>query len=66
MAPADITIAGTDQPGAKISIAPGCTPAVPSVTAPCGARAAHVIVEVTDNGAPPLTAYRRIIINVQP
>jgi len=65
-APADVAIADADQPRARVSVLPRCTPAVAGMTAPCGARAVHLIVEVTDDGAPPLTAYRRIIINVQP
>jgi hypothetical protein len=64
--PADVAIAGADRPRAKISVARSCTPAMPGMTAPCGARSAHVILEVTDDGAPSLTSYRRIVINVLP
>jgi hypothetical protein len=27
-------------------------------------KSIHVICEVTDDGVPPLTAYRRVVINV--
>jgi hypothetical protein len=30
------------------------------------AGTAHVILAVEDNGVPPLTSYRRIILNIQP
>ncbi len=64
--PADVTIASANLPRAKISVARSCMPAVPGMTAPCGARASHVILEVTDDGTPSLTSYRRIIVNIAP
>jgi len=46
----DITISGNDTNRAAVQ--------VPSDSA---GKSFHVICEVTDNGTPPLTAYRRII-----
>jgi hypothetical protein len=63
---ADITIADANRPRAKLTVARSCTPPLPGMTAPCGSRTAHVILEVTDDGSPRLTAYRRIIVNVAP
>ena len=30
------------------------------------ARTIHFILEVTDNGSPPLTSYRRIVLTIDP
>jgi hypothetical protein len=62
--PVDIAIAGADRARARMSVARGCKPALPGMTAPCGARAVHVILEVKDDGTPQLTSYRRIIVEV--
>jgi hypothetical protein len=64
--PADIAITGADRARARVTVARGCKPALPGMTAPCGARAAHIILEVRDDGAPQLTSYRRIVIDVAP
>jgi len=31
-----------------------------------GNGVAHIILAVTDDGSPPLTSYRRIVVNVHP
>ncbi len=36
------------------------------VTATTGPRTLHIVLEVTDAGAPPLTRYRRLIVTVEP
>ena len=38
--------------------------AVLTVPAEAAGRTIHVILEVTDNGTPPLTAYRRVVVSV--
>jgi len=43
--------------------APKCTLHIPSDAA---GKTIHVILQVTDNGAPPLTRYRRIIVEAAP
>ena len=44
----------------------GATTANAALTVPAAAagRTLHVILEVTDNGTPPLTAYRRVVVRV--
>ena len=38
--------------------------AIATVPKEAAGRTVHVILEVTDQGKPPLTAYRRVILNV--
>jgi hypothetical protein len=64
--PADVAIAGADRPRARVTVARSCAPPLPGMTAPCGVRAVHVILAVKDDGSPPLTAYRRIVVSVTP
>lgn len=57
--------AGTLTSGAKLSASGGTTTAVqvPSVQE---AGTVHVILQVEDDGAPPLVAYRRAVLHVTP
>ncbi len=64
--PAEITIAGADTPKAVVTATAACRPVWLPNLAPCpGNGVAHVILAVTDEGAPPLTSYRRVIFNVR-
>jgi hypothetical protein len=57
--------AGTYRGGVRLSEVEGLTTALtsPDVTEP---RTVHVILELRDDGTPPLYAYRRAVITVQP
>ena len=50
---AELPIAGADGPEATVA-----------VPADAAGRTAHVILEVTDHGVPPLTSYRRAVLRV--
>ena len=52
--PGEVPITGTDTAEATINVPPQAAGEI------------HVILEVTDNGAPPLTAYRRVILTAPP
>ena len=62
---AAITIVGGDTPKATVTATATCRPQwLPSST-PCPAEgSAHIILAVRDEGTPPLTSYRRVILNV--
>lgn len=64
---ADVAISGDDGPIVKLEIKSPCrTPWLPGF-APCqGPGVAHIILAVTDNGSPPMTSYRRVILKVDP
>ena len=49
----DVPVAGADSPEATVT-----------VPAKAAGRTVHVILEATDDGAPPLTAYRRVVLEV--
>jgi Cellulose-binding Sde182, nucleoside hydrolase-like domain/Cellulose-binding protein Sde0182, C-terminal domain len=62
---ADVTINGANSTHAQVTIKSPCRPAwLPLL--PCkGEGVAHIILEVTDDGTPRLTSYRRVILQVQ-
>lgn len=62
---ADVTLDGAEGPVARVTVKAPCAPVwLPNVM-PCrGDGVAHIILEVTDNGTPALTSYRRIILHV--
>lgn len=63
---ADISLSQADSDKTTITVNSACRPGWLSdqrVECPNGGQA-HVILEVTDNGKPALTSYRRVIINV--
>lgn len=64
---ADVAISGEAGRVAKLELKSPCrAPWLPGVI-PCrGPGVAHVILEVTDSGSPPLTSYRRVIVKVDP
>lgn len=48
---------------ATVSVS-NATSKIASFVAPSGAAKIHLILEVKDNGTPPLTAYRRVVVTV--
>ena len=62
---ADVSIANSTSPQAEVTINSPCrAPWIPGIL-PCrGEGIAHIILEVTDEGTPRLTSYRRIVVHV--
>jgi len=62
---ADVSLTSADTPQAQLTVNSPCRqPWIPGIL-PCqGDGVAHVILEVTDDGAPQLTSYRRFIVHV--
>ncbi len=60
--PQELTISGSDSEEAKIVVPTTRKPA-PNVDTPTD-TVYHVVLSVTDEGSPPLTRYRRILVNV--
>lgn len=63
---ADIEITGGETARATVSAPKVCRPQSAHSTFQCRSGMAHVILEVTDNGAPRLTSYRRVILRIVP
>ena len=64
---ADVTIAGKGSTIVKLTANSPCRAAWIKGMVPCrGDGVAHIILAVTDDGAPQLTRYRRIIVTVKP
>jgi hypothetical protein len=61
---ARVSLGGTNAPATTVTVTEGCRPAWQPSKGPCPRSTAHVILEVTDNGTPALTSYRRVILNV--
>lgn len=61
----DVNIDGADSARATISAASICRPLLPDLQIPCKSGIAHVILEVTDDGEPQLTSYRRVIVDIK-
>lgn len=62
---ADVSLVDEDQPQAKVMVRSACRPGWLPGLVPCrGEGIVHIILEVTDNGAPQLTSYRRVILHV--
>ena len=62
---AAVTIAGAGNPKAVVTPTAACRPLWLPTAARCsGTGTAHIILAVTDDGSPPLTSYRRVILNV--
>lgn len=62
---AAVTIAGAETSKAVVTPTAACRPLWLPMPARCsGARTAHIILVVTDEGTPRLTSYRRIILNI--
>jgi hypothetical protein len=62
---AAVTLTGAETSRVSVHVDAVCQPRwLPLI--PCtGDGVAHIILAVTDNGAPPLTSYRRIILHVR-
>jgi hypothetical protein len=63
---AGVSIAGADTSRATVTPTEVCRPQWLPVQTPCPTGVAHIILEVTDDGSPALTSYRRIILTVRP
>jgi hypothetical protein len=61
----DVAIEGADSARATISATNVCRPMLPGLKAKCQFGTAHVILEVTDDGNPKLTSYRRVVVKVR-
>ncbi|MGA2596488.1 MAG: nucleoside hydrolase-like domain-containing protein [Bryobacteraceae bacterium] len=62
---AAVTITGADTARAAVTPTAACRPLwLPMPSACTGTGTAHIILAVTDDGSPPLTSYRRIVLNV--
>jgi hypothetical protein len=60
-----VTLTGVDTPRAEVTATAVCAPAWLPGLIPCkGDGIAHIIVAVTNDGSPPMTSYRRIILHV--
>lgn len=63
---ADVSLSGVSTPRVQVTIISPCRDGWLRGMIPCrGAGVAHIILEVTDEGTPRLTSYRRIILNVR-
>jgi Protein of unknown function (DUF1593) len=63
---AEVTIAGATGPQAQVTINSPCRDGWIHGMMPCrGEGVAHIILEVTDEGTPRLTSYRRIVLHVR-
>jgi hypothetical protein len=63
---AEVTLRGANGPQAEVTVHSPCRAAWIPVIMPCrGEGVAHIILEVSDEGTPRLTSYRRILIHVR-
>ncbi len=64
---ADVTLINATSQQAQLAVHSPCRqPWIPGII-PCrGEGVAHIILEVTDEGSPRLTSYRRIVVHVRP
>jgi hypothetical protein len=63
--PAAVTIAGAATATATVTPTAACRPTWLGSGRCSGTGVAHLILEVTDEGSPRLTSYRRIILNIR-
>ena len=63
---AAVTVAGADAPKATVTATAAARPQWLGGGRPGATGVAHVILAVTDDGSPPLTSYRRVILTVRP
>ena len=62
---AAVSITGAQTPQASVTLTAACRPmGLPGIVPCSGGGTAHIVLAVTDDGSPPLTAYRRVILNV--
>jgi hypothetical protein len=64
---ADVVVKDADSAKASVTIKSACREAWIPGLIPCKAEGvAHIILEVSDDGTPKLTSYRRIVLHVRP
>ena len=64
---AEVTLSDGDTAKAIVTPAAACRPQwLPGRSRCQGTGAAHIVLSVTDDGSPPLTSYRRVILTVAP
>jgi hypothetical protein len=63
---AAVTVADADTPKATVTAAAASRPGWRGGARANATGVAHVILAVTDDGSPPLTSYRRVILTVRP
>jgi len=62
---AEVTITNESRPRATVTVESACRPGWLPGLVPCRAEGVvHIILEVTDDGTPPLTSYRRVVLHV--
>ena len=62
---AAVSISGENQPRATVKVESACAPVWLPGLMPCrGDGIVHIILEVTDDGSPRLTSYRRVVLRV--
>lgn len=62
---AEVSIADANQQKATVTVKAACRPVWLPGMMPCrGDGIAHIILEVTDDGSPRLTSYRRVVVHV--
>ena len=61
-----LTISNANTPQVQVTVNSPCRAAwIPGIV-PCrGEGVAHIILEVTDEGSPRLTSYRRVILHIR-
>jgi hypothetical protein len=63
---AAVTVAGADTPKATVTATAAARPNWLGGVRPNATGVAHIILAVSDDGSPPLTSYRRVILTVRP
>jgi hypothetical protein len=62
---ARVALSASNQSRTTATVTDACRPGWLPSKESCGRSVAHLILEVTDNGVPALTSYRRVILVVQ-
>jgi hypothetical protein len=63
---ATVSIVGADTAKAIVTATATCRPGWLQLNRPCSSPGtAHIILQATDKGSPPLTSYRRIVLTVR-
>jgi hypothetical protein len=63
---ADVKLSGANGLQAQVTVNSPCREAwIPGLMPCVGDGVAHIILEVTDDGSPQLTSYRRIVLHVR-
>jgi len=62
---ARVTLTGSNLSRTSVTVTDACRPGWLPSKESCGQSVAHLILEVTDNGVPALTSYRRVILAVK-